>query len=241
MNLLTEDRGAIRILTINRPEKRNAMDSALTRDLLEALRTADADEAVRCIVLTGAGLAFCAGADLSEFKGLQDPKAGEMRAELTMQLHLAFSKMITPVVSAINGAAMGGGAGLAIAGDLAVMAESAKIGYPETRHGIVAAIVMANLVRQIGHKAAFELVALGEPISAARALELGMVNRVAPDAAVMAEAMKLAEKLAAVSRPAMAQTKSLFHEVVDLPLPVALERGRDANKRMRNFEKPDKG
>src|SRR5207244_362528 len=116
----------------------------------------------------------CAGRDLSELKGLTDPKAAETRAELTMQLHLAFSKMDTPVVTAINGAAMGGGAGLAIAGDIAVMAESAKIGYPETKHGIVAAIVMANLVRQIGHKAAFELVALGEPLGAARALELGV-------------------------------------------------------------------
>jgi enoyl-CoA hydratase/carnithine racemase len=241
MNLLIEDRGPVRIITLNRPDKRNALDTALTRDLLEALRTADADEAVHCVVLTGAGPGFCAGADLSEFKGLTDPKAAETRAELTMQLHLAFSKMITPVVTAINGAAMGGGAGLAIAGDLAVMAQSAKLGYPETKHGIVAAIVMANLVRQIGHKAAFELVALGEPIVAARALELGMVNRVAADSSLMAEAMRFAQKLAAVSRPAMAQTKSLFHEVVDLPLPTALERGRDVNKRMRNFDKLDKG
>jgi len=240
MNLLVEDKGAVRILTLNRPEKRNALDTALSRELLEALRTADADEAVRCVVLTGAGAAFCAGADLSEFKGLSDPKAAETRAELTMNLHLIFSKMITLVVTAINGAAMGGGAGLAIAGDLAVMAESAKLGYPETKHGIVAAIVMANLVRQVGRKAAFELVALAEPIGAARALELGMVNRVAPSSKLMKEALSLAEKLAAVARPAMAQTKKLFHEVVDLALPQALERGRDANKRMRNFEKLDR-
>jgi len=237
MNLLTQDKGAVRIITLNRPEKRNALDTALTRDLLETLRATDADEAVRCVVLTGAGPGFCAGADLSEFKGLKDPKAAEDRAELTMQLHLAFSKMITPVVTAINGAAMGGGAGLAIAGDLAVMAKSAKIGYPETKHGIVAAIVMANLVRQIGAKAAFELVALGAPIDAERALQLGMVNYVVADKKVVAEAVALAQKVAAVARPAMAQTKSLFHEVVDLPLPAALERGRDANKRMRNFRK----
>ena len=88
--------------------------------------------------------------------------------------------MAKPVVTAINGAAMGGGAGLAIAGDLAVMAESATLGYPETKHGIVAAIVMANLVRQAGRKAAFELVALGEPVDAQRALALGLVNRVVP-------------------------------------------------------------
>jgi len=235
MNLLIEDKGNVRVLTLNRPEKRNALDTALTRDLLEALREADAEAGMHCVVLTGAGPGFCAGADLSEFKGLKDPKAAKTRAELTMQLHLIFSKMDTPVVTAINGAAMGGGAGLAIAGDMAVMAESAKIGYPETKHGIVAAIVMANLVRQIGHKAAFELVALAEPIGAKRALELGMVNRVVPDAKLMEEAMAIAQKIAAVSRPAMAQTKSLFHEVVDLPLEDALKRGRDANKRMRTF------
>ena len=238
-NLLSEDQGAVRILTLNRPEKRNALDTALSSALLEALRAADKEEEVRCVVLTGAGPGFCAGADLSEFKGLGDPQAAETRAELTMQLHLAFSRMLTPVVTAINGAAMGGGAGLAIAGDMAVMAQTAKLGYPETKHGIVAAIVMANLVRQIGRKAAFELVALGEPIEAARALELGMVNRVVPLAKLMSEALALAGQLAAVARPAMAQTKRLFHEVADLPLERALERGRDANKRMRNFEKLD--
>jgi enoyl-CoA hydratase/carnithine racemase len=161
---------------------------------------------VGAVVLTGAGPGFCAGADLSEFKGLQDPQAAERRAELTMQLHLVFSQISKPVVTAINGAAMGGGAGLAIAGDLAVMAEGAKLGYPEAKHGIVAAIVMANLVRQVGRKSAFELVAL-------------------------------AERLAAMHSPAMAMTKRLFHEVADLPLEAALEKGRDANKRMRAFRK----
>jgi enoyl-CoA hydratase/carnithine racemase len=236
-NLLTEDKGAIRVLTLNRPEKRNALDTMLTGMLLKALRAADADDAVRCVVLTGAGPGFCAGADLGEFKGLKDPQAAEARAELTMQLHLAFSKMAKPVVTAINGAAMGGGAGLAIAGDLAVMAESAKLGYPETKHGIVAAIVMANLVRQVGRKAAFELVALGEPIGARRALELGLVNRVVPLENLLAEAMKLAEQLAAVDSPAMQTTKRLFHEVADLALEPALARGRDANRRMRTFGK----
>src|SRR4051812_10390513 len=239
--LLSEDQGAVRILTLNRPEKRNALDTALSSALLEALRAADENEEVRCVVLTGAGPGFCAGADLSEFKGLRDPQAAETRAELTMQLHLAFSKMVTPVVTAINGPAMGGGAGLAIAGDLAVMAQSAKLGYPETKHGIVAAIVMANLVRQIGRKAAFELVALGEPIDAKRALALGMVNRVVAPAQLMKTALKLAAQLATVNKSAMAQTKTLFHEVADLPLERALERGRDANKRMRNFQKLDDG
>lgn len=238
--LLVEDSGAVRVLTMNRPEKRNALNSELTRQLLDALRAADKDEAVGSVVLAGTGQGFCAGADLSEFKDLtpENRDLVEARAELTMQLHLAFSKMAKPVVTAIQGAAMGGGAGLAIAGDMAVMAEDAKIGYPETRHGIVAAIVMSNLSRQVGRKAAFELVALGEPIGAQKALALGMVNRVVPTTDLMREAMALAEKLAAVKRPAMATTKQLFHEVADLPLEQALERGREVNRRMRSFGKP---
>ena len=239
MTLLVDNRGGVRILTMNRPEKRNALNSDLTRALLDALRAADAAESVAAVVLAGAGKCFCAGADLSEFKDLTPEKQHvvDERAELTMQLHLVFSKLSKPVVTAINGAAMGGGAGLAIAGDLAVMAESATIGYPETRHGIVAALVMANLVRQVGRKQAFELVSLGEAITAPQCLALGMVNRVVPDELLMAATLQLAEKLAAVASPAMQATKQLFHEVADLPLEEALKRGRETNKRMRAFRK----
>jgi len=235
--LLAEDRGAVRVLTLNRPEKRNALNTALTRALLEGLRAADAADAVRCVVLAGAGQGFCAGADLSEFKDLVPAKQHlvEERAELTMQLHLAFSRMAKPVVTAINGAAMGGGAGLALAGDLAVMAESAQLGYPEVRHGIVAAIVMANLVRQVGRKAAFELVSLGEPMDANRALALGMVNRVVPDQDLLPSVFHVAEALARIDARALKATKQLFHEAADLPLAQALERGREANKSMRAF------
>ena len=237
--LLAEDRGAVRVLTMNRPAKRNALNTALTRALLEGLRAADAAGTVRCVVLTGAGPGFCAGADLSEFKDLKPENAQlvEERAELTMQLHLAFPRMAKPVVTAINGAAMGGGAGLAIAGDLAVMAGSAQLGYPETRHGIVAAIVMANLVRQAGRKLAFELVSLGEPLTSSAALEAGLVNRVVPDADVVSEAVKIAEKLSELDPQSIQATKRLFHEVADLPLGEALERGRETNKRMRGFGK----
>jgi len=237
--LLVEDRGAVRLLTLNRPEKRNALNTELTRALLDALRAADAAEAVRCVVLTGAGQGFCAGADLAEFKDLVPEKRHlvEERAELTMQLHLAFSKMAKPVVTAINGAAMGGGAGLAVAGDLAVMAESAKLGYPETRHGIVAAIVMANLVRQVGRKRAFELVALGDPLPAHDARDAGLVNRVFSDGDLLPAALAIAERLAGLQPEAIQATKRLFHEAADLPLEQALERGRETNKRMRGFRK----
>jgi len=238
--LLVEDRGAVRVLTMNRPDKRNALNTALTRVFLDGLRAADAAESVAAVVLTGAGQGFCAGADLSEFKDLTpefQPRVEE-RAELTMQLHLVFSKMAKPVVTAINGAAMGGGAGLAIAGDLAMMAQGANIGYPETRHGIVAAIVMANLVRQVGRKHAFELVALGEPLTAEQALALGMVNHVVPDEDLLPQTLKLAEKLSNVKPEALRATKRLFHEVADLPLEEALKRGRDTNRQMRAFRKP---
>ncbi len=222
---------------MNRPEKRNALNRDLAKGLLEALLATDKEDSVGAIVLTGAGPAFCAGADLDEFRQTTDPQAGEKRAELTMQLHLAFPKISKPIVTAINGSAMGGGAGLAIAGDLAVMAEDAKLGYPETRHGIVAAIVMANLVRQVGRKAAFELVSLGEPVDAARALQLGLVNRVVGPSDLLPVAISFAEKLAAVHRPAMAETKRLFHQVADLPFEAAIDKAREANVRMRNFSR----
>ena len=237
--LLIEHHGGVCVLTMNRPDKRNALNTALTQTLLDALRAADADESVRCVVLAGAGQGFCAGADLSEFKDLTPDQAQRVsaRAELTASLHGIFSKMAKPVVSAIQGAAMGGGAGLALAGDMAVMAASAKLGYPEVKHGIVAAIVMTNLTRQVGRKAAFELVGLGAPVDAARALALGMVNRVVADADLMQETLAIAQQLAAASPQAMAATKQLLHQVAELPFDAALEQGKLANERMRAFRK----
>jgi enoyl-CoA hydratase/carnithine racemase len=238
--LLTENRGAVRILTMNRPEKRNALNQALTEALLAGLRAAEADDGVRSIVLTGAGRAFCAGADLTEFKDLTPDQAHlvERRAELTMTLHGIFPQLSKPVVTAVNGAAMGGGAGLALAGDVALMSATATLGYPEVKHGIVAAIVMSNLVRNVGRKAAFELVAAGEPVDAARACALGMVNRVTAPERLLDEAVETAQKFAAVERPAMAATKELFYRVLDLPFAQALAEGRDVNKRMRAFRPP---
>ena len=237
--LLIENHDRVRILTMNRPDKRNALNHALTQALLDGLRAAETDDGVRSIVLTGAGVAFCAGADLSEFKELTPDKANlvERRAELTMNLHGIFSRLSKPVVTAVNGAAMGGGAGLALAGDVALMASTAKLGYPEVKHSIVAAIVMANLVRNVGRKAAFELVAAGEPVDAARACALGMVNGVVAPEQLMTSACEIAEKFAAVERAAMAATKQLFYRVLDLPFEQALEEGRDINKRMRAFRK----
>jgi len=238
--LLIDNHGAVRVLTMNRPDKLNALNFALTRALLEGLKAADADDSVHCVILAGAGRGFCAGADTSEFKDLtpENQKLVEERAALTMSLHRLFSQMSKPVISAINGFAMGGGAGLALACDMAVAGEGAKIAYPEVKHGIVAAIVMPNLVRQVGRKAAFELIATGQTISGARAVELGMINRVVPDDKLMEETLALAQTVAGFSRQAMSTTKALFHEVVDMPLMAALERGRETNAKMRSFKKP---
>jgi enoyl-CoA hydratase len=240
--LQIDDDGAVRVLTLNRPEKRNALNLSLSEALYDALREADGAAQVRAVVLTGAGPAFCAGADLSEFAEMSSAKAVavvERRANITAKLHGVFPRLTTPVVTAINGAAMGGGAGLAVAADIAVMSAMAKLGYPEVKHGIVAAVVMANLVRQAGRKAAFELVATGAAIDAARALELGLVNRVVAPQMLMHEAMQYARAMAAVSPQAMAATKRLFYRVAELPFDQALEAGREMNQRMRAFGKDE--
>lgn len=233
--LLSEDRGRVRILTLNRPAKLNALDTALTEAIVAWLRQSDRDDAVSVIVLTGAGRAFCAGADIGEFKDLTPDHAArvEHRAQLTMQSHLIFSQIRKPVIGAVRGAAMGGGAGLALACDMVVASETLKLGYPEIRHGLLPAIVLTNLVRQIGRKAAFELVAAGEPIGAARAFELGAINKVVPDDKLMEEALAVAGSLAAFNREALFAIKQLFHKVVDLPLAQGLEEGRKANVAMR--------
>ncbi|MEM5365160.1 enoyl-CoA hydratase/isomerase family protein [Paraburkholderia azotifigens] len=240
--LLIEDKGAVRVLTMNRPEKRNALNNELTQSLLTALRDADQNPDVRALVLTGAGKAFCAGADTTEFGGFVNPddtsgaaQTALARAHLTTNLHRVFSQIGKPVIGAVHGYAMGGGAGLALACDMVVAGESMKLGYPELKHGIVAAIVMANLVRQVGRKIAFELVSVGEAVDANRAIALGIVNRVTTDDALVSSATELAQKLADFDAPAMSATKRLFHRVADLPLQQALDASLDTNMMMRGF------
>ncbi len=241
--LLTENHGAVRVLTMNRPDKHNALNTALTQLLVDGLRDADADPTVNAVVLAGAGKSFCAGADTNEFSSLtpQDPVAVLTRADLTTALHMSFSRMTKPVLSAVYGNALGGGAGLAIACDMMVIAQDARFGYPELKHGIVAAVVIANLVRQVGRKQAFELVAMAEPVNGLQAFELGLANRVCPRDQVLPTALALAQRMASFSPIAMATTKRSFHRAADLALEPALAVGRDANVMMRGFRKPEPG
>ena len=229
----------VRVLTLNRPDKHNALNTLLTQQLLDALRQTEHDDSVHAVVLTGAGKSFCAGADTSEFSSLvpDNPQAVMRRADLTSALHLSFSQLSKPVIAAVHGNALGGGAGLAIACDMVVMADDVRFGYPELQHGIVAAVVLANLVRQVGAKHAFELVAMARPINGARAQALGLANQVVPQDQVLSSALEMAHRLASWSPVAMATTNRTFHKACDLSLAQALDVGRDANVMMRGFKK----
>lgn len=236
--LLVEDRGAVRALTMNRPDRRNALDTALTTALLEALRAADDDDDCRVVVLAGNGPSFCAGADTGEFATLSDPDgdAAAARASLTTELHRVFPRLRKPVLAAVHGHALGGGAGLALACDLMVVARDMKLGYPELRHGIVAAVVMANLVRQIGPKAAFALLSTGRTLDGSAAMSLHLAYECVEASRVREQAIGVAETLAAWSPKAMAATKQLFYRTRDLTFDAALDAGRDTNMLMRSFK-----
>ena len=235
--VLCKDDNGIRLLTMNRPDKLNALNTDLTRLLLAGLQGAAEDPDIRVIVLTGAGRGFCAGADVTEFKHLSadNPREIKARGDLTMRLHASFVTIDKPIICAINGVAMGGGCGLAVAGDMAIMAEGAKLGYPEVKRGAVPAVVLANLVRQLGPKLAFELVMYGEHVSAEKALALGLVNEVVADDQLLDRALERARVLAEASPDAVSATKRLFYRVSALPLLPALEVARDANIIMRGY------
>ena len=235
--LTVEDRGAVRILWMNRPDKLNALDTPLTQAIHDGLVAADQDEAVRAVVLAGSGRAFCAGADLAEFKDLTpaNQKGVLARADLTTRTQALLQRIRKPIVSAVQGAAMGGGAGLAIGCDMMVVAKDLKFGYPEMRHSMVPAIVMTGLQRQLGRKTAFELISLGRILGAAEVHTLGLANRVAEPATLLDTAMEIANAWAAAHPAAMAATKALFHRVADLPYDAAMAAGRDVNALMRGF------
>ncbi len=237
-SLIVEDRGGgVRIIRMNRPDKLNALNTELTQALLDALVEADTASEVRAVVLAGEGRGFCAGADLSEFKDLTPEHQHRVleRADLTCRLQSQLQRLSKPIVSAVQGAAVGGGAGLAISCDMMVAGSDLKFGYPELKHGIVPALVMTGLQRQLGRKAAFEMISLGRLIGAEEAKALGLVNRIAAPEAVVDAALEIAEAWAKASPMAMAATKSLFYRVADLPFDAAMAAGRDINALMRGF------
>jgi enoyl-CoA hydratase/carnithine racemase len=236
--VLTETVGAVRRITMNRPEKLNAMNPALVEAMIASLRAADEDDQVAVIVLAGAGRAFSAGADISKSADAAPPTAREVVAasNRTVRLYKQLTETNTPIVAEVHGYALGGGCNVAVSSDLVVAAENAVFGYPELKVGLAATAVSPAIVHQIGRKAAFELLTLCENISAARALELGMINRVVPDDELTDRAMAMAEQLAGFDHDALWMTKQTIRRAADLPLGAALEMARDGGLGMKIFE-----
>ncbi len=219
--LIRENRGPVAILTLNRPERRNALSKELLARLRDALDELGIDTTIRSIVLTGSGISFCTGMDLKEAAVMDAAPDGEQEmvdvlkefADLLHRLHT----LPRPIVAAVNGDALAGGAGLMAACDLVVACESARIGYPEVRRGLVASIVMPDLVRQIGDRRARQLLLTGEPISASQALHWGLVNAVRQSDACLAEAVRLASEMVLCGPSALSNTKRILLEVENWP------------------------
>lgn len=211
--VLVRREGHVAWITLNRPQKRNALDRAMVAALTAALDAAERDAEVRVVALEGAGKDFCAGADLGEIEqALHAPMPANLAdAEALGELFRRPRELSKPVVAVVRGRALAGGCGLATACDLVLAGESASFGYPEVGIGFVPAMVMAILRRNLGEKRAFELVSLGETLSAAEARELGLVNRVFPDDALEAGAAELLERLARRSPSALHLSKRLLY------------------------------
>jgi 2-(1,2-epoxy-1,2-dihydrophenyl)acetyl-CoA isomerase len=202
-------------LTLNRPDAYNALDLALGRDLFQASIELDEDASVRCIVITGAGKAFCAGGDVKSFVDNLG-RIGAHIKELTTYLHGAISRLCRsdkPVIMAVNGVAAGGGFSLALSGDLVVAAESAKFTMAYSR---IAATPDGSssyfLPRLVGIRRALELYLTNRPLGAREALEWGMITRVVPDAELGPAVGALARELAQGPSKAFGGAKRLFHQ-----------------------------
>ena len=234
--LLTSVADGIATLTLNRPEKRNAFNTALVEALLEALARTAADSAVRVVAIRGAGPDFCAGADLAELERTTQLSEAENLADARRigRMFTALRRHPRPVIAIVHGRAVAGGAGLATACDLVLAQERAEIGYPEVHLGFVPALVMTMLRRKVPEAVAFELVTRGERIGAREAERLGLV-RVLPDPFEAAAARYVAE-LAAKPPSAVALIKSLLYELGDLDFDAGMERAAQVNVEARMTE-----
>jgi methylglutaconyl-CoA hydratase len=218
-------------LTLNRPEKRNALDAELINGIKDAMSATAHHAKCRVVLLTGAGKDFCAGADLARLeKSAQADVLENMDDARSMaELFLMMRHHPRPIVAAVQGRALAGGCGLATACDIILASESAMFGYPEVNIGFVPAMVMAILRRSVSEKAAFELVASGEVVPAARALELGLVHHVYPDDKFQTYVDNYVSRLAAKSSSALMLSKRLLYQMDSTPFDAALEAGIEIN------------
>src|SRR5213079_1641262 len=208
--LIEKQTPQITIVTLNRPERRNALTLELLNQLRAAIKAASDESQERVIILRGAGAAFCTGLDLKE---AADPKKAHATAEMVANTLVALSQTRLITIAAVHGAAVAGGAGIMSACDFVVAAQRTKIGYPEVRRGLVAGLVMTFLRRQVGERNMRELLLGSELIDAERAKEIGLVNRVVAPDSVMNEAQRFAESVLEGAPGALAQTKRLIDEL----------------------------
>jgi methylglutaconyl-CoA hydratase len=223
--------GSVARITLNRPEKRNALNDALIAGVKEALIRAQDDQAVRVVLLSGAGKDFCAGADLSALQKISTASVAENSddARSLMELFGLIRKLRIPVLAAVRGRALAGGCGLASACDIVLASESARFGYPEVKLGFVPAMVAAILRRNVSEKRAFELITRGDEIGAAEAREIGLVNKVFDDDEFETKTDAYARGFEKLSASAVALTKSLLYQIDGMAFKEALETGVDVN------------
>jgi len=237
--LLTSTDGPVTTVTLNRPDKRNALNVELLTQLGAAITAAQADASQRILVLRGAGTVFCSGLDLEE---AAQPDRAHASADLVAQglRTLAATRLVT--IAAVQGAAIAGGAGLMSACDFAVATKDAKFGYPEVRRGLVPALIMTFLRRQLREREARELLLLGKPFDAAHAHAIGLVNRVVADEAALATEVKsLVSSLLQGGPEAVAETKKLLAELWPVTVSADLDRAHAYHLSARNSAEAKEG
>jgi len=224
-------RDSIATLTLNRPDKRNALDQRMITELKAALEQCDLAADVRVVVVRGAGKDFCAGLDLDELLATADLsiEENERRAMELGEIFLALRALPKITVAAVEGHALAGGCGLATACDLVVARAGAQFGYPEINRGFAPAIVMTMLRRAVGEKAAFDLVATGRLVVAEEAEQLGLISRVMPAEDFEDELRGLLSRLASFSPSALALIKHQFYQVEDLGFEAGIRLGARVN------------
>jgi methylglutaconyl-CoA hydratase len=218
-------------VTLDRPDKRNALSAAVVEGLHGALERADLDATVRVVVVRGAGKDFCAGADLDELLASAElpPAENEASARRLGDVFTRIRRLPKPVVARVHGRALAGGAGLATACDVVIAAAGAQLGYPEVQRGFVPAMVATILRRLAGEKAALDLLLTGRVVGAADARALGLVSRVVPDELLDETVRAVAAELAGGGVSALAMTKRLFMELDGLGFEEGIALGARVN------------
>lgn len=221
----------IAFITLNRPEKRNALNDALINFLKDALHKADRDSELRAIVIKGAGRDFCSGADLSALQKIAESDVMEnlADAENLMELFAFMRKIKIPVIAAVHGRALAGGCGLATACDIVLATKSARFGYPEVKIGFVPAMVMAILRRNLSEKKAFELITQGFDFSSEEAEKFGLINRVFADEDFEDEVKNYISVYEKVSRSAVILSKKLLYQMDGMSFDASLGTGAEIN------------